>query len=147
MDSLSVEPARQLESVASLTNDQAMYARGMACAADGTLYILVDSDETKQLLRYVPGGSLEELYDFFDRGPGDAAGVQRDLAIDPDPNFGGAGRLYTLDTLNDNMLVYDIITGTMNPMLSDSLLQSTLSNRGVDGTLFGGERVGLVVIK
>ncbi|RLC07564.1 MAG: hypothetical protein DRI24_24675, partial [Deltaproteobacteria bacterium] len=144
VDSLAVESSRGLETVASLTDDQARYARGMVCDSDGIVYILVDSDDTKQLLKYLPGGAIEELYDFFDRGAGQAAGMQRDLALEP---VFGTGRLYTLDTLNDNMLVYDIQSDTMNPMLSDSLSQSALSHRGADGTLIGGERVGIVVLK
>ena len=144
VDSLSVEESRGLESVASLTVDQAAYARGMASDLDGTIYVLVDGDDTKQLLKYDPAGGLEVIYDFFDRGADEAAGVQRDLVLDR--GFGGAGRLYTLDTLNDNMLVYDIQSATLNEMLSDSLTQATLSNRGTDGTLIGGERVGIVVL-
>jgi len=114
----------------------------MACGPDGTVYILVDSDDTKELLKVTADGSLTLLYDFFDRGEGDAAGVQRDLAYDH-----GFRRLYTLDTLNDNMLVFDLAQEVLVPILDDSLTQATLSNRGVDGELIGGERVGLTVLK
>jgi len=138
MDSLAVE-LRGLETVAALTADQAEGARGMVCEArDGNVYILVDSDETKEILRITPGGAVTVLYDFFDRGTGDAAGVQRDLAYDE-----GFKRLYTVDTLNNIVLIYDVGLDDLFPMFDDDpLAQSTLSTSGGSG-----ERVGLVVLK
>jgi hypothetical protein len=145
MDSLTVEPARQLETVASLSKDQAESARGMVCdPGQGYVYILVDSDDTKEILEVTPDGTVTVVYDFFDRGSGDAAGEQRDLAFDI---YNGRHYLYTLDTLNDNILRFDIGGRILVPMFNDSLLQSTLSNRGMNGALIGGERVGLVVLK
>jgi hypothetical protein len=108
---------------------------------NGNVYILVDSDETKELLEVTPGGNVTVLYDFFDRGAGDAAGMQRDLAYDAGWRF-----LYTLDTLNDNILLFDVGQKLLVPVFNDSLQQSALSNRKPDG-LIGGERVGLVVLK
>jgi len=137
MDSLAVEP-RGLESVATLTSDQAANARGMICEArDGNVYILVDSDETKEIVQVTPGGAVTVLYDFFDRGAGDAAGIQRDLAYDE-----GFRRLYTVDTLNNNVLIYDVMLDMLVEMFDDPLLQSTISTDGGSG-----ERVGLVVLK
>lgn len=142
MDSLAVEP-RGLETVASLSKDRADHARGMVCEPrDGHVFILVDSDNAKELLEVTPGGAVTVLYDFFDRGDGSAAGMQRDLAYDDDFRF-----LYTLDTLNDNVLLFDLNQQLLVPLFDDPVLQSTLSNRGSGGALDGGERVGLVVLK
>jgi len=137
MDSLSVEPApRGLERVAGLTADQAANARGMVCEPDGgDVYVLVDSDDTKQILRITPGGAVTVLYNFFDRGAGGAAGIQRDLAYDE-----GFKRLYTLDTLNNDILIYDVGLDIVVGMFGVS--QSTLSTSGGSG-----ERAGLVVLK
>jgi hypothetical protein len=137
MDSLAVEP-RGLETVVDLTADQAASARGMVCEArDGHIYILVDSDETKEIVQVTPAGVVTVLYDFFERGAGDAAGVQRDLAYDE-----GFRRLYTIDTLNNNVLIYDVVLDVLVDMFDDPLLQSTISTTGGSG-----ERVGLVVLK
>ncbi len=142
MDSLAVEP-RGLETVASLSKEEADSARGMACEArGGVVYILVDAKDTKEILEVTPGGAVSVLYDFFQRGSGSAAGMQRDLAYDEGFSF-----LYTLDTLNDNMLLFEVGPRVLTPMFDDSLLQSTLSNKGFGGALIGGERVGLVVLK
>jgi hypothetical protein len=137
MDSLAVEP-RGLETVASLSAQQATFARGMVCEArDGNVYILVDSDETKQIVQVTPAGAVTELYDFFDRGDGDAAGAQRDLAYDE-----GFRRLYTIDTLNNNVLIYDVPSDLLVEMFDDPALQGTISTTGGSG-----ERVGLAVLK
>jgi hypothetical protein len=137
MDSLAVEP-RGLETVASLTAQQATFARGMVCEArEGNVYILVDADETKEIVQVTPEGVVTVLYDFFDRGDGDAAGVQRDLAYDE-----GFRRLYTIDTLNNNALIYDVVLDVLVDMFDDPLLQGTISTTGGSG-----ERVGLVVLK
>jgi hypothetical protein len=142
MDSLSVE-TRGLESVASLSQAEADSATGMVCTGEGVVYILVDALTVKEVLEVTPGGDVSIVYDFFDRGAGDAAGIQRDLAYD---EVRGFRYLYTLDTLNDNILRLDVDRRLLAPMFNDSLVQSTLSNRGQNGALIGGERVGLVVI-
>jgi hypothetical protein len=137
MDSLSVEP-RGLETAAHIFSNRAPYARGMVCEArQGNVYILIDSDETKEIVQVTPAGVVTVLYDFFDRGEGDAAGVQRDLAYDE-----GFRRLYTIDTLNNNVLIYDIGEDILVEMFDDPFLQSTISTTGGSG-----ERVGLVVLK
>jgi len=140
MDSLNVEP-QGLQSVALLTQDQASGANGMVCDdVDGSVYIVVDTPSTKELIKVTPGGTVTLLFDFFSRGStAPEAGMQRDLAFRR-PN------LFTLDTLNDKLLVYDI-ADVMTPLFSDSLEQSKLSSRNINGTLQGGERVGLDVLK
>ena len=135
MDSLTVEP-RGLETVAALTSDQAANARGMVCEPDGgDVYVLVDSEDTKQIVRITPGGAVTVLYNFFDRGVGSASGIQRDLAYDE-----GFKRLYTVDTLNDDILIYDVGLDIVAEMFGRP--ESTLST-----SAGSGERVGLVVLK
>jgi hypothetical protein len=139
MDSLEVEP-QGLERVVSLTADQATWARGMVCDdRDGSVYILVDTDDTKELLKVTPGQGVSQLYDFFSRGGGtkQAAGEQRDLAF-KNPN------LFTLDTLNDKLLVYDVDTQVFRtPLFSDSLEQAKISKPNSPPA----ERVGLDVLR
>ncbi len=141
MDSLSVEP-QGLQTVVQLTTAQAVGARGMVCDwFDGSVYILVDTDTTKELLMVTTGGVVSQLFDFFSRGSGTAqeAGMQRDLAmIRP--------LLFTIDTLNDKLLAYDL-GGTFTPLFSDSTEQAKLSERDLGGNLAGGERVGLDVLR
>jgi hypothetical protein len=141
MDSLEVEP-QGLQTAAQLNTQQALGARGMVCDDfDGSVYILVDTDATKEILKVSVGGGVSQLFDFFSRGAGTTqeAGIQRDLAIK-------RPRLFTLDTLNDKLLVYDL-GGTFTPLFSDSLEQSKLSELDASGNLSGGERVGLDVVK
>jgi hypothetical protein len=141
MDSVSVEP-QGLQSVAQLTKDQAEGARGMVCDGfDGTVYIVVDTDSTKELLSVTTGGSVSQLFDFFSRGSGTAqdAGIQSDLAL-------RRPFLFTIDTYNDKLLVYDL-AGTFTPLFSDSLQQARLSERDLSGNPAGGERVGLDVLR
>jgi hypothetical protein len=145
MDSLSVETARGLESVTPLSSEQATWARGMVCDNDGNVYILVDSDNTKELLQVTPAGGLSVLVDFFvQRGAGDAAGIQRDLA------YKSPSTLFTLDTQNNKLLRYDIGGGFFE-LFADSLEQSKLSEFAYEDTaqtiLTGGEPVGLDVLK
>jgi hypothetical protein len=140
LDSLSVEPGG-LQTVATLTQEQAEGARGMVCDGfDGTVYILVDTDATKQIVSVDPmGGGATVLYDFFARGAGDAAGIQRDLAL-------RRPFLFTLDTLNDKLILFNMPTVEIVEYYSDSLQQAKLSMRDANGGLTGGERVGLVVL-
>ncbi len=125
------------ETVASLTGDEASGARGMVVASDGSVYILVESTNTKALVRVTSAGTKTTAVDFFTRrGAGAAAGEQNDLAID---RTLGTGFLYTLDTLNDVMLVYDIG--------SDNLVEFSPSGNPDDFSDAGSnERVGLAVL-
>jgi hypothetical protein len=140
LDSLQVEP-QGLQFVAALTADEAQGARGMVCDGfDGAVYILVDTDNTKSIVKVTPGGTKTTEFDFFSRGAGDAAGVQRDLAL-------RRPWLLTLDTLNDNLLLYEYLTVQLTPLFADSLEQAKLSDREPNGDLRSGERVGLTVLK
>ena len=76
----------------------------------------------------------------FSRGPQpEDAGIQSDLAF-KNP------RLFTLDTLNDKLLVYNLAPD-FKTLFSDSLEQAKLSERDSAGNLSGGERLGLVVLR
>ena len=70
-----------VERAATLTQDETEGANGMVVADNGDVYILVDTDNTKSILRITPDGTKTTEVDFMTRGAGTAAGVQRDLAI------------------------------------------------------------------
>lgn len=116
----------------------------MECNTNGTVYILVDDDdETKEILSVTPAGLVTQVYNFFDRGSGTAAeaGIQRDLAIRPANTF---PILYTIDTLNDMLLVYYTDLGELFELFPDTLSGNdpeSISKKGVFG-----ERVGLVLL-
>jgi hypothetical protein len=111
----------------------------MVCDDDGTLYLLVETSVMKSILEITPAGDKTVLYDFFDRGAGDAAGVQNDLAIQEGINF-----LYTVDTHNNMLLLYDIGQGTLSEMFPDTL--SGYDPESISTDFSGNERVGLVVL-
>jgi len=147
LNNLQVE-AGGLVTVTALTTAEANRASGMVCDNNGTVFILVDADtaETdpmKALVQVLPNGTKSIAYDFYDRvGGGEPllkAGKQRDLAINTDTQ-----RIWTLDTLNDLIVLYQIPTGTVSFVYedADSLEKSTLSLPG----LVTGERVGLAVL-
>jgi hypothetical protein len=124
------------EIVASLTTDEATGARGMVCGQDRMIYILVDTDDTKKIMKVSAlDGTKELVFDFFTRGTGseEDAGIQRDLALDPNFNF-----LFTVDTFNNAFLLYQLPSGPLTVTIQDS----TISN-----TTEGGERVGIDVMK
>lgn len=125
------------EVVTTLTQDEAVGANGMAVAADGTIYVLVDTDHTKVIVKVTPGGARSIEYDFFDRGPDPAPGIQNDLAIDREFSF-----LFTVDTLNDVLLVYDINQQSLVTLSPDILTHP----EAISTTGSFGERVGLVVL-
>lgn len=127
-----------VEKVVTLEIDEAYGARGMVVDDnDNSVWILVDSDNgaTKSLVKVTPAGVKTTEVDFFTaRGAGDAAGVQRDLAIDQ-----GIRQLFTVDTLNNVVLVYQIGTqllGTLTPVGDAGSVS--------DGS--EGERLGLSVM-
>jgi len=141
LDSLVVEGA--LQTVTQLTSEEAAGARGMVVNDDDShVFILVDATPTgttKVILRVTPGGTKTTLYDFSTRGAGDAAGRQNDLALEPQ----GGGLLYTVDTLNDMLLVYDLTQNTLIEMPPDT----TLTDRyAISEQLSQGERVGIMVL-
>jgi hypothetical protein len=140
LDSLAVETARGnmgLETVVQLTRDEANGANGMVCDGfDGTVYILVDTPTTKQVVSVTSGGVKTTFFDFFTdpNPPLPNGGVQRDLAL-------RRPRLFTLDTLNDQILVLDMGSG-LTAVFSDSLEQIKLST-----PMDSGERVSLEVLR
>lgn len=139
VDSLTAVGSTEL--VAQLTRDEAEGARGMVVNDDDqNVFILVDADTTKAILRVTPGGTKTVQYDFFDRGAGAAAGVQNDLALDPT----GDGLLYTVDTLNDMLLAYDLTSQRLIELPPHPTLSHPESISAADG--LGGERVGLIVL-
>lgn len=125
------------EVVATLSIDEANGAKGMVVASDGSVYILVESTNTKEIAKVTADGTVSTAVDFFTaRGAGNAAGIQSDLAID---RTLGTGFLYTLDTLNNVILVYQIQTGQLDA------LPSSGGPNDASGT-GSGERVGLTVL-
>jgi hypothetical protein len=103
---------------------------------DGTVYILVDTPTTKQVVSVTSGGVKTTFFDFFTdpNPPLPNGGVQRDLAL-------RRPRLFTLDTLNDQILVLDMGSG-LTAVFSDSLEQIKLST-----PMDSGERVSLEVLR
>ena len=130
IDSLSA--TGPIEHVVSLTADEAEGANGMAADDNGNIYILVDTDNTKALLKVV-GSTKTVFFDFFTRGPGDAAGIQNDLAINANGTL-----LYTLDTLNNKLL----LLREPLPRLQEAAAKTT----GELSSPSSGERVGLTWI-
>jgi hypothetical protein len=121
--------------VVTLPIDESDGAHGMVVDGDdGSVYILVESPGTKSIVRVDNAGVRTVAYDFFDRGAGDAAGVQSDLAIDRVRRF-----LFTLDTKNNQILLYRIDTDELFE-LNPSGDPFTASDAG------SNERVGLDVI-
>ena len=112
----------------------------MVCDEDGTLYLLIESTMVKAILRVTPAGLKTVMYDFFDRGTGNAAGVQNDLAIQPGINF-----LYTIDALNNKLLVYDIGQDLLVEMLPDTSMGYDIEAISTDHS-GGVDKVGLVVL-
>jgi hypothetical protein len=124
------------ESVVTLEVDEAWGANGMVVDnRNGNVYILVDTDATKSIVQVTSAGVKTTVVDFFtERGAGDLAGIQNDLAIDQ-----GFHQLYTLDTLNNVIVLYQIDTVTMGTLTS-----SGDPGAASDGSQ--GERVGLSVM-
>lgn len=124
--------------VATLDIEEAYGARGMVIDTDGSVFILVDSDDdaTKRIVKVTAAGVKTTVVDFFaERGAGDLAGEQSDLAIDRSIRF-----LYTMDTLNNVVLIYDIAGATFG----QPLVSSGDPGAASDGSV--GERVGIAVL-
>jgi len=139
VDSLTATGPTEL--VTQLTRDEAEGAKGMVVNDDDqNVFILVESDAVKAILRVTPAGNKTVEYDFFDRGAGAAAGVQNDLAI----SQVGTGSLFTIDTLNDMLIGYDISQQTLYQLPPHPTLSDPESISAADG--LGGERVGLAVL-
>jgi len=133
-------PEGATQIVTQLTRDEAEGTNGMVCDDDGTLFLLIDSSILKAILRVTTAGVKTVEYDFFDRGTGNAAGIQNDLAIQQGNNL-----LYTIDTFNNKLLFYNIGQGVLTEMLPDTLMGYDPEAISTDQS--GGiERVGLVVL-
>ncbi|HXV13227.1 MAG TPA: Ig-like domain-containing protein [Candidatus Krumholzibacteria bacterium] len=126
------------EEVVTLEPDESTGAVGMAVHTDGAVYLVVESAGTKAIVKVVPGVSKEIAFDFFSRGGGNAAGIQDDLAIDSAPT---RGYLYTLDTLNNVILLYRISDGQLFELDPDGNTDPNAAS-----STSSGERVGLAVL-
>jgi hypothetical protein len=124
------------EDFLTLEPDEAAGAVGMVFHS-GLLYILVESAATKSIVTVTTGGTKTTVYDFFDRGAGDLAGVQNDLALDADRNL-----LYTLDTLNNVVLIYVILEDRLEVIVPDA----TTDEGAASTPPQNDERVGLAVL-
>ncbi|HEU4928296.1 MAG TPA: hypothetical protein VFU38_00585 [Candidatus Krumholzibacteria bacterium] len=126
------------EEAAVLTADEAENANGMV-VHNQTVYILVDSPTTKEILSVSSTGTKQTELDFFTRGAGDAAGVQNDLALWV---AGAVVALYTVDTLNDVLLLFQIGPDQLFELVPDDDTDAgAISKVGTDG-----ERLGLAVM-
>lgn len=131
-----------VESITQLTADEAAGANGMVCAEDGTVYILVDTDGTKAILSVTSSGDKSVVYDFFDRGSGEAAGVQNDLALWQ--RNAVEVILFTVDTQNDVLLAFRIPEMEFVELPPD--VAGGTDPESISTVPAVGERVGLVVL-
>jgi hypothetical protein len=143
------EPARRLrripldgytqtgpvEEIVTLTADEAVGATGMVVHTDGSVFMVVESAGTKSIVK-VSAGTKTTAFDFFSRGAGNAAGIQDDLAIDAANGF-----LYTLDTLNNVVLIYVIGSGQFEELAPDNATDPNAASN-----TSSGERVGLAIL-
>jgi hypothetical protein len=130
-----IAPAGPIADVVTLPLEECDGARGMVVDADGSVYILVESASVKSIVKVTAGGVRTTEFDFFTRGAGDAAGIQSDLAIDRSFRF-----LYTLDTKNDVVLLYEILAQQL------TVLSSSADPEAASSAATSGERVGLDVL-
>jgi hypothetical protein len=133
-----------VQTVVQLTWDEASGANGMVCDDDGTVYILVDTGNTKQIVSVTSAGAKSTVFDFFDRGPDDAAGMQNDLAmwrVSPNELL-----LYTVDTLNDVLLTYRITEQEQELIVMMPDTAGGYDLESISTAASYGERVGLVVL-
>jgi hypothetical protein len=133
LDSLTASGPTEI--VTQLTGEEAAGTNGMACNNDGTVYLLVDTEDIKAIFSVTPAGEKNTEYDFFDRGTGDAAGIQNDLAI----RQGRPALLFTVDTLNDLLLLYVPGQG-----LSELFPRAGFDPESISSQRASGERIGLV---
>jgi hypothetical protein len=124
------------EDFLTLEPDEAAGAVGMV-VHNGSVYILVESAATKSIVQVTSGGVKTTVFDFFDRGAGDAAGVQSDLALESQ-----FGYLYTLDTLNNVILIYQIGNDQLNEIRPDPGTDAGAASTPPQND----ERVGLAVL-
>jgi hypothetical protein len=125
-----------IEDYVALTSDETAGAVGMVVYS-GAVYMVVESTGTKSIVRVPSAGVKETVFDFFTRGAGDDAGIQDDLALDSR----GGGLLYTLDTLNNVVLIYVISEDRLEEIVPDSNTDPYAASN-----TSSGERVGLSVL-
>ncbi|HET6348564.1 MAG TPA: hypothetical protein VFH88_05710 [Candidatus Krumholzibacteria bacterium] len=124
------------QAVVQLPLDESDGAKGMVVdGTDQSIYILVQSAGTKSIVKVTHAGVKSTEFDFTTRGPGDAAGIQSDLTLDRTYRW-----LYTLDTLNNKILLYELSIHQVHDMEPPASLPYLASNES------SGERVGLAVI-
>ncbi len=126
------------EEVVTLDPDETTGAVGMVVHTDGSVFMVVETDDAKSIVKVTSAGVKTTAFDFFSRGAGNAAGIQDDLAIDSAPT---RGFLYTLDTLNNVILLYRISDGFLAELSPDG---STDDNAASNTS--SRERVGLAVL-
>ncbi len=126
------------EEAAVLTADEAANANGMV-VHNQIVYILVDSPTTKEILSVTSTGTKATEFDFFTRGAGDAAGIQNDLALWVQ---GAVVALYTVDTLNDVLLLFQIGPDQLFELVPDNDTDAG----AISETTSDGERLGLAVM-
>jgi hypothetical protein len=133
--------APTITEIATLIIDASDGAKGMIVdGSDHSVYIVVDyQTTTKSIVKVtIPGGVVSTAYDFFNRGAGDAAGIQEDLALDRQSH-----NLFTLDTKNNVFLAFGLTgSGNEGSLVSIAPLGDPFqaSNSGF------GDAVGLDVI-
>jgi hypothetical protein len=111
-------------------------AKGMVVdGSDGSVYIVVDSANTKSIVRITSAGVVSTAFDFTTRPD---AGVQNDLAIDRSLKY-----LFTLDTKNNVFLAFGLPTSA-DPGSLVTFTATTDPGQASDAS--SGERVGLDVI-
>jgi hypothetical protein len=128
------------EEVVDLTEDEAEGASGMEVdGRDGAVYILVDTDDTRSIVKVTAGGVKSTVVDFLTHPvTSGAPGRQNDLALDRQFRF-----LFTLDRQNDVLLLYNIPLDELT-ILSPNL--TTTDAEALSTATSAEERVGLVVL-
>lgn len=125
------------EERAVLTTDEATGTNGMV-VHNGTVYMLVESATTKAIVAVTSADAKSTVLDFIsERGAGAAAGIQSDLALLDNPPA-----LFTLDTLNNVMLIYVINEDRLEVSVPEGVGNAGAASNGSSS----GERVGLAVL-
>lgn len=126
------------EEVVTLEPEETTGANGMVVHTDGSVYILIESAGTKAIVKVTSAGVKTTAFDFLTDRAG-SAGIQDDLAI---AQLGGPTPvLYTLDTLNNVILLYNINTDELVEIDPDSNTDPNAASKEDSG-----ERVGLSVL-
>ncbi len=133
------EQTGDTEEVAVLTIDEANDAKGMVYH-NGSIYILVESDDTKAIVAVTTAGTKTTAFDFFTRGSGDAAGIQNDIALFVQ---GALVAFYTVDTLNDVVLLCQLAPSTG---IFEIGPDGSTDSEAVSTEASSGERLGVALL-